>query len=222
MPQSVSPAAERALREAIIDQCRAMNALGLNQGTSGNISVRQGERMLITPSGTPYDSMTPEMICAMPLAAGPEAAEGPKAPSSEWRMHRDILRARPEVGAVVHAHPPFCTTLAIARREIPAVHYMIALFGGPTIRCADYATFGTQALSDHALAALEDRRACLLANHGMIACGPTLDKAMALAVELETLARQHYQALLIGGGHVLSDAQVQETAEMIARLNYGG
>ncbi|MGM0584962.1 MAG: class II aldolase/adducin family protein [Pseudomonadota bacterium] len=215
------PDADRALRQAIIDQCLFLDATGLNQGTSGNISVRRGEEMLITPSSTPYAAMTPEMICAMPLSAGPEAARGPRPPSSEWRMHRDILAARPEFGAVVHAHPPYCTTLAIARRPIPAVHYMIALFGGPEIRCAGYATFGTQALSDHALAALEDRSACLLANHGMLACGPTLEKAMALAVELETLARQHYQALLIGGGHVLTDAQVAETAEAMARLSYG-
>jgi L-fuculose-phosphate aldolase len=215
------PADDRALRQAIIDQCRALDALGLNHGTSGNISVRRGEAMLVTPSGTPAAAMTPETICEMPLSGGPAEASGPRAPSSEWRMHRDVLRARPEFGAVVHAHAPYCTTLAIARRGIPAVHYMIALFGGPDIRCADYATFGTQALSDNALAALEDRAGCLLANHGMLACGPTLEKAMALAVELESLARQHYQALLIGGGHVLSEAQVRETSEMIARLNYG-
>lgn len=212
---------ERAVREAIVAQCRWMNASGLNQGTSGNISVRWKEGMLITPSSTPYDDMTAEMICRMPLDAGPEAAEGPRRPSSEWRFHRDVLAARPEFGAVVHTHSTFATALAIARKEIPAVHYMIAIFGGPTVRCADYATFGTQALSEHALRALEGRSACLLANHGMIACGATLEKAMAAAVELETLARQYWHALQIGGGQVLSDAQVEETAEMIRSLGYG-
>ncbi|HEY5300844.1 MAG TPA: class II aldolase/adducin family protein, partial [Acetobacteraceae bacterium] len=133
-----------------------------------------------------------------------------------WRFHRDILRARPEIGAVVHSHPTFCTTLAIARRNIPACHYMVAAFGGPDVRCADYATFGTQELSDHALRALEGRNACLLANHGMIACGPTLARAMWLAVELEAIARQYYHSLLIGGPHLLSDAQIAETARKLS------
>lgn len=203
--------AERTLRQEIIDQCRHMNAVGLNQGTSGNISVRHGADMLITPSATPYDVMTPDMITAMALD-GDGAWDGPRRPSTEWRFHLDILNARSDVGAVVHAHPPYCTALAIARKEIPAVHYMIAAFGGAPIRCAGYATFGTQALSDLAVQALDGRMGCLLANHGMIAVGPTLAKAMWLAVELETLARQYYQSLLIGGPVLLSDDQIAEAA----------
>lgn len=207
---------ELKLRRDIIDKCRWMNAAGLNQGTSGNISARYGERMLITPTSTPYDAMEPEMICSMPLEGEYGAWEGPLKPSSEWRFHLDILRARPEVGAVVHTHATYCTVLAICGKPIPAMHYMIAAFGGPDIRCAPFALFGTKALSDHAVAALEGRNGCLLANHGMIAVGPGLDRAMWLAVELETLARQYYLTLSIGGPVVLSDAVIADTAAAMA------
>jgi len=213
-------------RRAIIDQCRWMNASGLNTGTSGNISVRAGDRMLITPSATGYDAMTPEMICSVRMDGdidelGPDDWDGPKKPSSEWRFHRDVLRARPEMNAVVHVHSPYCTTLSICRQDIPAVHYMIAVFGGPTIRCARYERFGSQALSDAAVEAMRGRNACLLANHGMIAAGPTLDRAMWLTVELETLARQYWGARLFGGEVVLSDDQVAEAAEAMAARGYG-
>ena len=203
---------EAEARQGIIEASREMNATGLNQGTSGNVSVRHGGTMLITPSATPYDRMQSEMIVAMPMEGEYGAWSGPLKPSTEWRFHLDILRSRPEVGAVVHAHPPFCTTLAVTRRGIPACHYMIAAFGGTDVRCAPYATFGTAELSAHTLTALDGRTACLLANHGMIVCGPTLDRAMWLAVELETIARQYYQALLIGGPVLLSDAEIAEAA----------
>jgi L-fuculose-phosphate aldolase len=209
---------EQATREAIVAACRGMAALGLTQGTSGNISVRQGEAMLITPSATPYERMQPSDIAVMPLAED-GAWTGPLPPSTEWRFHRDILRTRPDAGAIVHAHPIFCTTLAIARRAIPPCHYMIALFGGTDVRCAPYATFGTQELSDHAIEALKDRNACLLANHGMIVLAPGLERAMWLAVELETIARQYYNSLLIGGPILLTDAQIAETAAKFK--NYG-
>ena len=203
---------EDEARLSIIAACRAMNAEGLNQGTSGNISLRRGDTMLITPSATPYDAMRPEMIAAMPLEGEYGSWSGPLKPSTEWRFHLDVLRSRPDVGAVVHAHPPYCTTLAVARRAIPACHYMIAAFGGTDVRCAPYATFGTAELSAHTLAGLEGRTACLLANHGMIACGDTLERAMWRAVELEAIARQYWQALLIGGPVLLSDAEVAEAA----------
>ena len=209
---------EATLRRDIVEQARAMNALGINQGTSGNISARCGDTMLITPSATPYDAMQPEQVAAMPLDR--EAAwTGPLPPSTEWRFHRDILRARPEVGAVIHTHATYCTTLAILGREIPAVHYMIAAFGGPSVRCAPYARFGTAELAAHALVALEGRNACLLANHGMIVAGPTLAKAMWLAVELETLAKQYCLALRIGTPIILSDAEIGET--MASFATYG-
>lgn len=204
---------ERALREAIIAKCRWMNASGLNQGTSGNISARYGDAMLITPSATPYDAMEPEMIAAMPLEGDYGAWEGPLKPSTEWRFHLDILRAKPEMGAVVHTHSTYATVLAIARKEIPACHYMMAAFGGMEIRCAPYATFGTAELSRHALAALDGRTGCLLANHGMIATGATLDKAMWLAVELETIAKQYYLSLAIGGPVILREPEIADTVK---------
>jgi L-fuculose-phosphate aldolase len=210
---------EQAVRRALIEACRAMNALGINQGSSGNISVRHGAAMLISPSAIPYDEIRPEQVARLAIEGEYGAYEGPARPSSEWRFHLDIMRRRPEVGAVVHSHPTFATALAIARRPIPACHYMIAVFGGGDIRCADYATFGTKALSDHALAALEGRSACLLANHGMIACGPTLAKAMWLAVELETIARQYYHSLLIGGPQLLTAAEVADARRQFA--SYG-
>lgn len=210
---------ELETRQAIIDQCRRMNAIGLNQGTSGNISVRQDDRMLITPSAIPYEAMEPEMIAAMPLDGEDGAWDGPLKPSTEWRFHLDIMKGRPEVGAIVHAHAPFCTALAICRKDIPACHYMIATFGGTNVRCSGYATYGTAALSDTVLAALEGRTACLMANHGMIATGADLDEAMARAIELETLARQYYLTLAIGGPVLLS---ADEMAEAIASFgSYG-
>jgi len=182
---------ERQLREAIIAKCRWMNASGLNQGTSGNISARYKHRMLITPSATPYEALKPEMIASMPIEDDHGAWEGPLKPSTEWRFHLDIMRARPDAGSIVHTHSTYATVLAIARKPIPACHYMVAAFGGNDIRCAGYARYGTQALSELALEALEGRNGCLLANHGMIAVGANLEKAVWLAVELETLARQY-------------------------------
>ena len=209
---------DMALRKEIIKQCRWMNDSGLNQGTSGNISARQADALFITPSAVPYDAMTPEMIAVTDLSADrdPPDWDGPCPPSTEWRFHYDIARARPDAGAIIHTHAPYATTLAMARMEIPACHYMIAAFGGAPIRCAGYARYGTQALSDLALQALEDRRACLLANHGMIALGPTLEKAMWYAVELETLARQYWQSLQIGGPVLLSDDDIEETKAAMA------
>ncbi len=207
---------EQELRKAIIAQCRWMNASGLNQGTAGNISVRHGDRMLITPSAVPYEAMEPEMIAAMPITGDYGSWRGPLPPSSEWRFHLDILRSRPDIGSVVHTHSTYATVLAIARKPIPAVHYMIAAFGGPEIRCAAYARFGTKELSDLALAALDGRNGCLLANHGMIAAGRDLEHAMWLAIELETLARQYCLSLAIGQPHILTGAEIAEAAESFA------
>lgn len=212
-------AKERELREDIIAQCRWMNATGLNQGTSGNISVRCGDHMLITPSATPYETMMPEMIALMPLHGVRGEWDGSLKPSTEWPFHFDIMQARGDVGAIVHTHSPFATVLAILRRNIPACHYMVAAFGGNDVRCADFATFGTDALSAHALLALEGRNSCLLANHGMIATGPDLDKAMWRALELETLAKQYYHTLLLGGPVLLTDEQMAEAHA--AFTNYG-
>jgi len=207
---------ERKLREAIIAKCRWMNSSGLNQGTSGNISARYKDAMLITPSAVPYDAMKPEMIATMPFKGEYGAWQGPLKPSTEWRFHYDIMRSRPDVGGIVHTHSTFATTLAIAGKSIPACHYMIAAFGGTDIRCAEYATYGTKQLSDNALKALEGRTGCLLANHGVIATGANLDKAMWLAVELETIAKQYYYALALGSPNILSNGLIAETAKGFA------
>jgi L-fuculose-phosphate aldolase len=195
-------------RLALIEAARSMAGLGINQGSAGNISLRSEQGMLITPSAIPYEQITPEMVALMPLAGAYGAFTGPKRPSSEWRFHLDIMRARPQTGAIVHTHAPYATALAMARRDIPACHYMVTRFGGGDVRCAPYALFGTAELSAHALTALEGRTACLLANHGFIATGETLDKAMAAAVELEALAKQYVLALTIGGPVLLSEAEI--------------
>jgi L-fuculose-phosphate aldolase len=201
---------ELALRKHIIATALEMNARGLNRGKSGNVSARMNDGFLVTPTGFAYAAMQPEDVVAM-MQDG--TARGPRLPSSEWRFHRDIYAARGEVDAIVHAHSPFATSLACLGRDIPPFHYMIALAGGKDIRCAAYATFGTQKLADHALCALEGRNACLLANHGMIAVGVSLTAALALAVEVEALAEQYSRALQIGTPNLLSDAEMEVVLE---------
>ncbi len=201
---------ERNARDSIVAAARELDAQGLNRGTSGNVSMRFRDGLLITPSGVPTARMRPDDVVAMER----DGSHPPdQKPSSEWRFHRDILAARPEAGAVVHAHPVYCTAFAMCGREIPAVHYMIAAFGGPTVRCAPYAPYGTAELSELALAALADRNACLLANHGMIAAGANLEKALWLAVELETLCQQYAVALQVGTPAILSDRDIGTTVE---------
>jgi L-fuculose-phosphate aldolase len=199
-----------ALREAMIATARRMNTSGLNQGTSGNLSQRVEDGFLVTPTGMDYDAMVPEDIVLMRFDG---THEGRRKPSSEWRFHRDILAARPEVGAVLHAHSMFCTTLACLRRGIPSFHYMVAVAGGADIRCAPYATFGTEELSRHAVAALEGRKACLLANHGMLALGKDLAGTFKLAVEVETLAAMYWRALQVGEPVVLDAAEMAVVLE---------
>lgn len=209
---------EYQLRQAIIDQCLWMNAQGLNQGSSGNISARYKNQLIITPTAMAYEAMRPEMLAAISLDDQAQW-QGSHKPSSEWRFHYDLMRTRPEIGAIVHTHSTYATSLAITRRSIPAVHYMIALFGGNDVRCADYATYGTQELSKHVLVAMQNRKACLLANHGMLVAGETLAKAIWLTSELETLAQQYYHALQLGGAVILSEEQMAEVHAKLA--NYG-
>jgi L-fuculose-phosphate aldolase len=201
---------ELVLRKQVIATALEMNALRLNRGKSGNVSARIAVGFLVTPTGLAYESMQPGDVVAMKQDG---TAQGPRLPSSEWRFHRDIYAARPEVGAIVHAHSPFATSIACLGRDIPPFHYMIAVAGGKDIRCAAYATFGTQELSDHALRALEGRKACLLANHGMIAVGTSLSAALALAVEVEALAEQYWRALQIGTPNLLSHAEMEVVLE---------
>ena len=193
------------LRQEIIRNCRFMNDSGLNQGTSGNISVREGDHLLITPSAMPYEELEPDDILKM----GFDGSHDPsKLPSSEWRFHRDILQAKPDVGAVVHTHSAYATTIAIMGMDIPAVHYMVAAAGGNSVPCAKYATYGTQELAANAVEALQNRKACLLANHGLIATGSTLQQAMWLTVEVENLARQFFNVLQVGRYTVLPDEEI--------------
>jgi L-fuculose-phosphate aldolase len=212
-PRRVTSSNESGKRQAIIDACRRMNALGINQGTSGNISVRHEEGMLVTPTSVPYDSMVPDEIVFMGMDGSFAAGQRP---SSEWRFHLDIMRARNEVNAIVHAHPTYATILSIMGLEIPPIHYMIAVAGGDNIRCSPYATFGTPELSAHAVSALEGRMACLLGHHGMIAVGPSLVRALWLAVEVETLARQYHGCLQIGKPPLLSKAEIELVRGKIA------
>jgi L-fuculose-phosphate aldolase len=204
---------DQVKRQEIIDASRTMDRLGLNRGSSGNVSLRSGDGFLITPSGMPPADMAPADIVAMSFDGKPR---GRRRPSSEWRFHRDIYRARGDAAAVVHAHPPFSVALASLRRGIPAFHYMVALAGGFDIRCSPYATFGTQELSDQALEALRGRLACLLGNHGMIALGDSLPHALALAVEVESLAEGYWRALQIGTPILLSDAEMAVVIEKFA------
>jgi L-fuculose-phosphate aldolase len=201
---------EVAARQSVVEACRSMVSLGVNQGTAGNISVRWRGGLLITPSGLPYDEMSAADIVFMDMQGG---YRHDLVPSSEWRFHRDILAHRPEVNAIVHAHPICCTAFAMCRKEIPAAHYMIAAAGGPTIRCARYESYGTPELSAAVLEAMDGRNCALLANHGMIATGPDLAEALWLAVEVETLARQYAAALQIGTPIILDDAEVAKTVE---------
>jgi len=201
---------DQLLRTEIIATAVRMNERRINSGTSGNVSARTESGFLVTPSGLAYESLRPEDIVDMTLAG---VASGARQPSSEWRFHRDIYADRPDTNAIVHAHSPFATSLACLGRGIPAFHYMIAVAGGKDIRCAPYATFGTQELSDNALVALTGRRACLLANHGMIAVGASLGAALALAIEVETLAEQYWRALQIGAPNLLSNAEMNVVLE---------
>lgn len=208
---------EPMLRNAVIATALAMNATGINRGQSGNVSVRLRDGgfdgFLVTPTGLPYADTMPDDIVAMSLDG---EIRGDRLPSSEWRFHRDIYAHRADAHAIVHTHAPFATTLACLGRGIPAFHYMIAKAGGADIRCAPYATFGSQALSDHAMTALAGRRACLLANHGMIAIGASLDHALALAVEVETLSEMYWRVLQVGEPVLLSDAEMSVVLEKFA------
>jgi L-fuculose-phosphate aldolase len=201
----MSATGDAALREAIVATARAMNAVGINRGTAGNVSARVPGGFLVTPSGMRYEDLGPDDVVRVGMDGTPGGA---RKPSSEWRFHRDVYATRPEAGAVVHTHGPFSAALACHGRGIPAFHYMVARAGGRDIRCAPYARFGTQELSDRALAALEGRRACLLAHHGAIAFGADLDTAFALAAEVETLAEMYWRSLALGEPPRLTDDEM--------------
>lgn len=207
----------------VLVTARAMNASGINRGAAGNVSARHEDGFLITPTGMPYDECEPDDMVKVGIGGmkSPEAgkATGRRLPSSEWRFHHDIYAARPEAGAIIHCHSPFATALACHSIEIPPFHYMIARFGGDTLRCASYATFGTQALSDAILVALQGRCACLMAHHGMVAFGGNLKEALALAIELESLCEQYWRVLQLGQPQLLAADEMQRVLEKFK--NYG-
>ncbi len=201
---------EQNLRQQLLATSRRLLELGLNRGSSGNASVRYGDGMLITPSALPVSDMTSESMVRMDLEG--KVLQGRK-PSSEWRFHRDIFVARPEIGAIIHTHSIYATTIACLRRDVPPVHYMIALAGGDTIRCTPYSVFGEQTLSDHALEALRERKACLLGNHGMIALGTDLADALAVTVEVEFVCEIYWRTLQAGEPQILTPQQMHEVQQ---------
>lgn len=203
---------ERAARQSLIDHCRAMNTSGLSLNKSGNASLRWAGGLLITPTGRAYDRLQPEDIVFLEADGG--CPPGQLLPSSEWRFHCDILQAFPDTNAVVHVHSTHATALACLGEGIPAFHYMVAVAGGDHIPCADYATFGTTELSHNVLAALGDGvRACLMANHGLVATGKTLAEAYTLAEEVENLARQYLLARTLGATRNLSADEMRVVLE---------
>ena len=211
-----------ALRGQLIHVARATIARGLNVNKSGNVSARCArggtEGLLITPTAIAYHDLTEQDLVFVSLRDA--RCVGARAPSSEWRVHLDILRARPEFGAIVHTHSPAATALSCHGLDLPSFHYMIAVCGGSDVRCAPYATFGTQELSDLALAALSDRKACLLRSHGCVACGADLTEALAIAQEVEHLAHIYLLARPLGEPLRLSDAQMRSVIEQF-RTSYG-
>jgi L-fuculose-phosphate aldolase len=207
------------LREDLVTTARRMSELGLTPGMSGNVSVRTPTGLLVTPSGMPYSELVPDD--AVELKHDGAMRAGQRTPTTEWQLHRDILGARQDVSAIVHTHSLFCTTIACLRREIPAVHYMVVLAGSDAIPCAEYATFGSAQLALNAVTALGGGNACLLANHGMVALGETLAKALRLAAEVETLASQYWHAAQLGTPHILDHDELTRVRARFAGYGQG-
>jgi L-fuculose-phosphate aldolase len=205
---------QQTLNAQVLATARAMIANDLNRASAGNVSVRfhsgKLDGFIISPTGMDYEDCTPDDMVFVDMDGMPQ---GSRQPSSEWPFHRDIYKHFADAGAVVHAHPPFATSLACIEVDIPPFHYMIARFGGNTVPCAKYATFGTQELSDAIVAALKNRCACLMSNHGMVVYGRDLDHALKLAVELETLSEQYWRVLQIGQPKLLSDDEMSRVLE---------
>jgi L-fuculose-phosphate aldolase len=202
---------DEQIKQEIIDTVRMYSANGLGVGTSGNLSARTEQGFLITPTGVSYEALEPELLVELNEAG--DVVDGHLKPSSEWRFHRDIYLDRKEAGSIVHVHSPFATAIACTRKSIPAFHYVIAIAGGDSIRCADYATFGTEELSTHVVEALKDRKACLLANHGMIALDKDISSAFKMAMEVEELAKQYFYSMQIGAPVILDKKEMQINLE---------
>jgi len=197
---------EKNLRKAVLDTALAMSTSGLSPGRSGNVSCRFGDGMLITPSGRRYDDIGLDDIVI--VSSDGSVSDNRQKPSTEWHFHLAAYRARPDRFAVVHTHSMHATVLACAHRAIPAFHYMVGVAGGKDIPCVPYATFGTEELARHVATGLSERDACLMANHGQIAIGATLDHALELAAEVEALAEQYYKVLTLGPANILSNDEM--------------
>lgn len=198
-------------RRELLEAAKQMGADGLSHGTSGNVSVRVEDGILITPTGVPYPALTPDDL--VEVRSSGAVPTGQRLPSSEWRMHADLYRTRDDAAAIFHTHSRFCTTLSCLRKPIPAVHYMIAVTGAAVVRCGRYETFGTAELSAAAGEALRGSKACLLANHGMVALGTDLRDAYKVAAEVENLAAQYWRALQVSEPFVLDDAEIARVIE---------
>jgi L-fuculose-phosphate aldolase len=206
----VAEAGEASLRRSIVEAGLDLERTGLSPQKSGNISARLGDLVLITPSGVAYAALAPGDLVTLGMDGSVVA--GSLAPSSEWPMHLAIYRDRADTRGIVHAHSDHATSLAVLKRNIPAFHYMVAVAGGRDIRCAPYATFGSEELAADAVAALRGRKACLLAHHGQIALGESVEAALQLAHEVEMLAGQYWRALQIGTPELLSDDEMERVA----------
>ena len=202
-----------ALRNELVATAKRMSALGLTPGMSGNVSVRSERGLYVTPSGMAYDELQADDMVQLAEDGTPR---GHRAPTSEWRLHRDIMAARSDVGAIVHTHSLYCTALSMLRQPLPAVHYAIVLANTDEVPCADYATFGSAELATNVVAALRGGNAALMANHGMVALGGTLKEALRVAAEIETLASQYWHACQLGTPHVLDAAQLREVRARFA------
>ena len=207
------------LRQQLIDTALAMNTCGLNQGSSGNLSARYEGGFLITPSAMDYAGLSTKDIVWMDFEGN---TQGVRKPSSEWRFHAAIYQHRAEANAVLHAHPVSCSTLACLNKGIPAFHYMVAIAGGKDIRCADYATFGTPELSAFVIKALHDRKACLMAHHGLTCFERDLPRALALAIEVEHLATVYGRILAIGEAEVLTDSEMKKVLDKFSSYGLQG
>jgi L-fuculose-phosphate aldolase len=202
---------ENQTKQQIIATVQSFSKNGLGVGTSGNLSARSEKGFFITPTGVSYNDLKPELL--VELNEEGDVINGDLKPSSEWRFHRDIYLDRSEAGAIVHVHSPFATAIACTRRSIPAFHYMIAIAGGDSIRCAEYGTFGTAELSINVVKALEDRKACLMSNHGIIALDKDIASAFKMALEVEELAKQYFYSLQIAEPVILDREEMQTNLE---------
>ncbi|MCY4304415.1 MAG: class II aldolase/adducin family protein [Aestuariivita sp.] len=207
---------EADIRKQVVAAYKELDRDGMNKGSSGNISLRLGDYILITPSGIPANLMEPDQVVKLRLKDDTGAYDGHFKPSTEWRFHRDILLSKPKSNAVVHSHAPFCTILSILHKSIPAVHYMMACFETTEVKVANYENYGTTELSNAVLQAMDGANCCLMANHGMVVAGENIKHAMWLAGQLELIASQYYYSILAGKPHILSDAQIADTAKSFA------